>query len=310
MHRPEAPCTCSPTRYARSGRASCSRASSGSRPSSPPKDFSRHRANGRCRSCRTGRADHRARQRGRARRGQNARRRWPAVRIAVREVAVQGPLAVTEVCDAISAFDRNAEIDVIVIARGGGSLEDLLPVLGRGPLPAVAARSPRSSAPSDTSRTPRSSTSSPTSGLHPDRRREARRSGRRRAAPGRPVSCGHGRVGGDRTLTPSRPVSRRSLSRPALAIPSRRAGALARRWRRWSRGPARTADAARPRAHGLEQQLARLRSLSPAATLARGTRSCSAADGGVCATRRRSRPGNGLGSASPTGSACTSEVVG
>ncbi len=58
---------------------------------------------------------------------ENARRRWPAVRIAVREVAVQGPLAVAQVCEALRALDRDREIDVIVIARGGGSLEDLLP---------------------------------------------------------------------------------------------------------------------------------------------------------------------------------------
>jgi exodeoxyribonuclease VII large subunit len=58
---------------------------------------------------------------------ENARRRWPAVRIAVREVAVQGPLAVSQVCDALRALERDREIDVIIIARGGGSLEDLLP---------------------------------------------------------------------------------------------------------------------------------------------------------------------------------------
>src|SRR5438128_443755 len=58
---------------------------------------------------------------------ENARRRWPAVRIALREVAVQGPLAVTEVMDALRALERDPHVDVIVIARGGGSLEDLLP---------------------------------------------------------------------------------------------------------------------------------------------------------------------------------------
>jgi exodeoxyribonuclease VII large subunit len=57
----------------------------------------------------------------------NARRRWPAVHIVLREVAVQGPLAVTQVCEALRLLDRDREVDVIVIARGGGSLEDLLP---------------------------------------------------------------------------------------------------------------------------------------------------------------------------------------
>ena len=58
---------------------------------------------------------------------ENAQRRWPAVRLVVREVAVQGPYAVAEVTDAIGRFDRDPEIDVIVVARGGGSVEDLLP---------------------------------------------------------------------------------------------------------------------------------------------------------------------------------------
>ncbi|MEV0350825.1 exodeoxyribonuclease VII large subunit [Nonomuraea sp. NPDC050680] len=58
---------------------------------------------------------------------ENSRRRWPAVRFKVEEVAVQGPYAVGEVTEALRKFDADAEIEVIVIARGGGSLEDLLP---------------------------------------------------------------------------------------------------------------------------------------------------------------------------------------
>ncbi|KQX69424.1 exodeoxyribonuclease VII large subunit [Angustibacter sp. Root456] len=58
---------------------------------------------------------------------ENARRRWPAVEFAVREVAVQGPNAVTEVCAAVRELDADPDVDVIVITRGGGSLEDLLP---------------------------------------------------------------------------------------------------------------------------------------------------------------------------------------
>ncbi len=57
---------------------------------------------------------------------ENARRRWPTVRFDVRQVAVQGPRAVEEVTLAIQALDREGEVDVIVVARGGGSLEDLL----------------------------------------------------------------------------------------------------------------------------------------------------------------------------------------
>jgi exodeoxyribonuclease VII large subunit len=58
---------------------------------------------------------------------ENARRRWPAVRFAVRNVAVQGPYAVSEITDALRALDRDPAVDVIVVTRGGGSVEDLLP---------------------------------------------------------------------------------------------------------------------------------------------------------------------------------------
>ena len=58
---------------------------------------------------------------------ENARRRWPAVRFAVREVAVQGHLAVEQVVGALRELDRDPDVQVVVIARGGGSVEDLLP---------------------------------------------------------------------------------------------------------------------------------------------------------------------------------------
>lgn len=57
----------------------------------------------------------------------NARRRWPAVRFEIREVAVQGTKAVREVSAALKELDADPEVDVIIISRGGGSLEDLLP---------------------------------------------------------------------------------------------------------------------------------------------------------------------------------------
>jgi exodeoxyribonuclease VII large subunit len=57
----------------------------------------------------------------------NARRRWPAVEFRVINVAVQGTSAVPQMIDAIAVLDKDPTIDVIVIARGGGSTEDLLP---------------------------------------------------------------------------------------------------------------------------------------------------------------------------------------
>lgn len=70
---------------------------------------------------------------------ENARRRWPGVRFRVENVAVQGPLAVAQVTDAVRALDKDAEVDVIVIARGGGSVEDLLPFSDETLVRAVAA---------------------------------------------------------------------------------------------------------------------------------------------------------------------------
>jgi exodeoxyribonuclease VII large subunit len=69
----------------------------------------------------------------------NAARRWPAVRFRVEQVAVQGPFAVTEITDALSRLDADPAVDVIIIARGGGSIEDLLPFSDESLLRAVAA---------------------------------------------------------------------------------------------------------------------------------------------------------------------------
>ena len=57
----------------------------------------------------------------------NARLRWPGVDFEIREVAVQGPTAVAAIVDALDDLNAQPEVDVIVLARGGGSVEDLLP---------------------------------------------------------------------------------------------------------------------------------------------------------------------------------------
>jgi exodeoxyribonuclease VII large subunit len=56
-----------------------------------------------------------------------AEARWPAVRFAVRNTIVQGPNAVSQIVEALRDLDADPEVDVIVLARGGGSVEDLLP---------------------------------------------------------------------------------------------------------------------------------------------------------------------------------------
>ena len=58
---------------------------------------------------------------------ENAKRRWPAVVFETREVAVQGADAVIQVSAALRELDSDPDIDVIIITRGGGSFEDLLP---------------------------------------------------------------------------------------------------------------------------------------------------------------------------------------
>lgn len=70
---------------------------------------------------------------------ENARRRWPTVRFEIREVAVQGQGAVQEVTAALAELDAHPEVDVVVIARGGGSVEDLLPFSNEAMVRAVAA---------------------------------------------------------------------------------------------------------------------------------------------------------------------------
>jgi exodeoxyribonuclease VII large subunit len=69
----------------------------------------------------------------------NAAARWPAVRFRVEEVAVQGPYAVSEVTEALRRLDADRDVQVIVIARGGGSIEDLLPFSDETLIRAVAA---------------------------------------------------------------------------------------------------------------------------------------------------------------------------
>jgi len=69
---------------------------------------------------------------------ENARRRWPAVNFRVEAVAVQGPYAVPEITNALQTLEADRSVDVIVIARGGGSVEDLLPFSDEALLRAVA----------------------------------------------------------------------------------------------------------------------------------------------------------------------------
>ena len=69
----------------------------------------------------------------------NASLRWPGVTFEVRNTRVQGEGAAAEVIAALAELDAHPEVDVIVIARGGGSFEDLLPFSEEALIRAVAA---------------------------------------------------------------------------------------------------------------------------------------------------------------------------
>lgn len=74
-------------------------------------------------------------------------RRAPGIRILVRGVRVQGIGAEREIADALAAFGRENAVDVLIVARGGGSLEDLwcfneeivARALAASPIPTISA---------------------------------------------------------------------------------------------------------------------------------------------------------------------------
>ncbi|EWC62799.1 Exodeoxyribonuclease VII large subunit [Actinokineospora spheciospongiae] len=202
----------------------------------------------------------------------NATARWPAVAFRVENVAVQGATAVPQILDALRVLDRDPEVEVIVIARGGGSVEDLLPFSDEALCRAVSdCRTPVLSAIGHEPDTPlldhvadvRCST--PTDAgkrVVPD---VAEESARVRQARDRARRALHGWVDRElRLLTQLR-------SRPVLADPVspllRRAEevrALTERGRRALLGRLAEESA------GLAATRARLTTLGPAATLARG----------------------------------------
>jgi exodeoxyribonuclease VII large subunit len=69
----------------------------------------------------------------------NARERWPGMAFEIREVPVQGTQAVSAVMGALSDLEAMPDVDVIILARGGGSVEDLLPFSNEALVRAVAA---------------------------------------------------------------------------------------------------------------------------------------------------------------------------
>jgi exodeoxyribonuclease VII large subunit len=213
----------------------------------------------------------------------NAARRWPAVRFRVEPAAVQGPYAVAEITDALHRLDFDPAVDVIIIARGGGSIEDLLPFSDESLIRVVAAcRTPVVSAIGHEQDSPlldlvadvRAST--PTDAARrvvPDVTEQSTLIGQLRARARRIVE---GRIDRERSWLAG------MLSRPVLADPVReidrrqeQVNGLAERGRRCIAAElARATD-------DMSHLRARLLALSPAATLRRGYAIVQRHDGAV-----------------------------
>ena len=227
---------------------------------------------------------------------ENARRRWPAVRFAVRYAAMQGTSSAAEVMDQLGRLDRDPAVDVIVIARGGGSVEDLLPFSDEGLLRAVfAATTPVVSAIGHEPDSPlldlvadvRASTPTDAAKLVvPDVGEEVARIEHLR---------GRGRQVRAAWLAREQHALDTVRARPALADPgsglddrSRVVDALRDRGRRTL---AHQLDRA---GDDLGHRLARVRSMSPLATLRRGYAVVQDADGHVLTSVTQAAPGQSL----------------
>lgn len=227
---------------------------------------------------------------------ENARLRWPAVRFAVRNVAVQGTHAVSQVSEAVQELDADPAVDVIVVARGGGSVEDLLPfsderlirLVARCTTPVVSAIGHEPDSPLlDLVADVRAST--PTDAAKrvvPEVHEELRRIGQL----------------GDRARRAMESLLDReerglagALGRPVLADPHRMLDEHAERLDDWCRRGRRALGHRLDRAEAdLTHTLARVVALSPAATLRRGYAVLRQADGTVVREAARVAAGEEL----------------
>ncbi|GAB2926858.1 exodeoxyribonuclease VII large subunit [Micromonospora polyrhachis] len=213
----------------------------------------------------------------------NAQRRWPAVEFRTVNVAVQGPTAVPQIIDALKVLDADDRIDVIILARGGGSTEDLLPFSDEALCRAVfACRTPVISAIGHETDAPlvdyvadvRAST--PTDAAKrvvPDLAEESRLIRQARQRLDRAVVNLVDRESHRIDALRSRPV----LARPGVMLDQRATDVAGLRDR-----ATRCLDHRLGTATGdLRHTVARLRALSPAATLDRGYAIVQRADGQV-----------------------------
>jgi exodeoxyribonuclease VII large subunit len=175
--------------------------------------------------------------------------RFPAARVVVAETYVQGPFAATAMIDALRAVCETPEVDVVVLARGGGSFEDLLPfsderlvrAVAVCPVPIVSAVGHEQDTPlCDLAADVRAST---------------------------PTAAGRIVVPDAMELLGRLERARSGLARGARSIVERRRQRLTQTHERLHRAPALAIERKRAR---LEHAAGRLRALSPRATLQRG----------------------------------------
>ena len=226
----------------------------------------------------------------------NAALRWPAVRFEVREVAVQGPEAPRQVAAALAELDAHPQVDVIVIARGGGALEEVvLPFSDEALVRAVAAaRTPvvsaigheadrpvlddvadvRASTPTDAAKRIVPDAAQEAAGIADARRRLA-------AAVQRRVQ----REGEGLAQLRSRPV----LADPVVMVDGREQDLHA--WRERARRA--TAHRLTRERDAVEHLVARVRSLSPQQTLDRGY-AVVQHEGALIRDAAQVRPGDGI----------------
>ena len=225
---------------------------------------------------------------------ENGRRRWPGVRFTVKYAAMQGMHAAREVIDAVQLLDRDPDVDVIVVARGGGSVEDLLPFSDEALIRAVfTATTPVVSAIGHEQDSPildlvsdvRAST--PTDAAKrvvPDVAEEAQRVLQMRERGRRAISA---LVAGElHQLAALR--SRPALADPRAGLEERlgEVGSLRERARRTFRHRLDRGD------DDLVHQIARIRALSPLATLRRGYAVLSDAEGKALSSVATLEPGH------------------
>ena len=212
----------------------------------------------------------------------NAKRRWPAVEFRVVNVAVQGPSAVSQIIDALAVLERDADVDVIIMARGGGSVEDLLAFSDEALCRAVfACRTPVISAIGH-------ETDTPLVDFVADVRASTPTDAAKRAVPDltdelRLIATARARL--DRATTNLLDREQQRLdairSRPVLANPTTTLDTRADQVKTLRERADRTLRHRLERASTeLHHTLARVRALSPAATLERGYAIVQRADDG------------------------------